>query len=572
MAAPVSVAARADRAVLVSVDGMGGQRLASLLAQPGRLPSRGLARLVESGFYAERSIPATPSLTSTAHATHVTGALPRDTGIVGNWILDRTQPFGTKRSGFDAPLRADTLCEAARRQGKRVGVIAYPHAAGSPPSGCAGFGMNWTTALTHARIVRFPATAWRRSHALAPPGSKTFSPPESAAVDLAPEHPLRMVALDTTDDGRIDYDRVWIEPEVGAARSVGAGEWFAFEVRGKTGRAGAWCRLLSIAPDLSSVEVYLGEISETDAYPPEFRRAIDERAGFWPGRADAGAFGPGSDRTDAFREQSDRLTEFFSAVAVLAAERTDWDLLFVYFSEVDAVEHRFLLTDSRQEGFTPQRSQRFGDLIDRAYAAADDAVARLESALTPRDAIFVTSDHGMTPLWAEVYPDELLREAGLLKLAADGTIDPASSVVAIASGGVAHVYANPAADADVIEPARRALDGLRVRGEPVWDRVVRRAEAGELGLDAPESGDLIFLAKPGIAVSMSMSAGRASGPAEEYGGHGYRAAYRDLDATFLAAGPGIARGRAAEIASQTIAARVAEVLGIQPPRQAAPAR
>src|SRR3954464_15438971 len=74
----------AARAVLVSVDGMGGERLSRLLEQPGKLPAGGLRRLADSGFYAVRSVPSTPSLTPAAHATHVTGASPRDTGIVGN--------------------------------------------------------------------------------------------------------------------------------------------------------------------------------------------------------------------------------------------------------------------------------------------------------------------------------------------------------------------------------------------------------------------------------------------------------------------------------------------------------
>ena len=40
------------------------------------------------------------------------------------------------------------------------------------------------------------------------------------------------------------------------------------------------------------------------------------------------------------------------------------------------------------------------------------------------------------------------------------------------------------------------------------------------------------------------------------------------DATFLAAGPGVAHGHVEEISSITIAARIAAALGIEPPRQA----
>ncbi|MDQ6891679.1 MAG: alkaline phosphatase family protein [Acidobacteriota bacterium] len=193
---------RASRAILVSVDGMGGERLSRLLAERGKLPAGGLARLADTGFYAVRSIPSTPSLTPAAHATHVTGASPRDTGIVGNSLLDFSKSFGSRRTGFDTPLRAETLCEAARRQGKRVGVMAYPHAGGTPPSGCAGFGMNWVAGtISPARVAKLAAPAWTPAgDAGAEP--RSFSPPRRAVLDFPPTtHKLALTALDSTDDG-----------------------------------------------------------------------------------------------------------------------------------------------------------------------------------------------------------------------------------------------------------------------------------------------------------------------------------------------------------------------------------
>ncbi len=187
--------------------------------------------------------------------------------------------------------------------------------------------------------------------------------------------------------------------------------------------------------------------------------------------------------------------------------------------------------------------------------------------LTPRDAIFVTSDHGMTPLWTELYPDEILREGGLVT-PGPGGIDPSSRTAAMATSGVAHVYVNPTAAAGTLEEAERLLSQFRVGGETPWDRVVRREQAGSIALDAPESGDLILLAKPGYHLSMRMVPGRTSGPSEEYGGHGYRAAFPELDATFVAAGPGVPQGRVEEMSSTTIAARIASALGIAPPRHA----
>lgn len=540
---------------------MSGERLVRLLARPGALPAGGLAHLVHDGFFAERSIPSTPSLTSAAHATHVTGALPRDTGIVANSFLDRTKPFGTKLSGFDARLRADTLCEAAHRQGKRVGVMAYPHGAGTPPTDCAGFGLTWVNdPLAPARLVTLAADAW----------TPAASGARRAVISFPPtSHRLPIAALASTPGGTFDLVRV--EPEVGAPRTVRVGEWFPVEVPGRNGRAGAWCRVVSLAPDLSRTEIYAGGIWETEAYPPDFRREIDRRAGFWPGRADVRVFGPDSGRSEISMEQSDRLTEFLTVASLAALERRDWDLLFLYFSEVDAVEHHFLLVDPRQPNYSGERAARFEKYVEHAYAEADTTVARIERALTARDALFVTADHGMTPLWAEIYPDEVLREHGFLTLKANGTVDPTSAAVVLASSGIGHVYVNPTAPAGTLDAIERLFRELRVDGEYPWDRVVRRADAGDLSLDAPESGDLILLAKPGYGVSARTKPRVVSGPPDDYGGHGYRAAFRDLDATFLAAGPGVPHGRVDVIPSQTIAARVADALGIERPRQAAAA-
>src|SRR5687767_15871963 len=66
----------AGRVVLISFDGVAGERLARLMEDPAKLPAGGFRRLAERGFHAVRSLPPTPSLTAVSHVTHVTGALP----------------------------------------------------------------------------------------------------------------------------------------------------------------------------------------------------------------------------------------------------------------------------------------------------------------------------------------------------------------------------------------------------------------------------------------------------------------------------------------------------------------
>ena len=564
---PAPAAAGRPRAILISFDGLAGTRLARLMKE-GKLPA--FSRLAARGFSAERSVPPTPSLTSVSHVTIATGALPRDTGIVSNTFLDRIKGFPERISGFDAPIRVETLWEAARRQGKRVGVVTFPGTDGKTPARTADWAMTYVNdAVVKSSVEMVPETAWKPGEDR-PAGS--FSPARRVTLAFGKTaHALTLVALDETDDGRVNYDHLRVEPEAGEKADVTAGDWFPAEVSGEEGRTGAWCKLLSLAPDLSRVEVYMGGLYRSAAYPDELRRELDEKVGFWPGGPDDKTFGADSPRPEGFLEQAERFADFFTRADVLAIARPDWDLLLLYQPEVDEVGHELLLADPRQEGYSPERAAKLSALIDRAYAAADRALDRIDRALSPGDSIFVTSDHGMVPIWSEISVNEILRAEGFYKRMPDGKVDPASTAAAATSGGIAHVYLNASAPAGTLEKIEKSLAAFRVAGEAPWDRIVRRAEAGPLGLDAPESGDLIAIAKPGYSLSMSLA--KDGNPVKRPGAngmHGYVNSYPDLDASFLSAGPGIARGRAAEIKSWQIAARIAKALAIAPPRNAAP--
>ena len=555
----------AGRVVLISFDGVAGERLDRLLEDLSTLPAGGFRRLAARGFHAVRSLPPTPSLTAVSHVTHVTGALPEKTGIVSNLLRDFTKPFPATISGFFAPIRAETLWQAARRQGRRVGVMLYPGADGNGPDRSADWMMTWPTDPVSPARLHTPT--WHDAELNNPPTS--YAPLRRAVLAFEKTtHSFTLIALDTTDDRRVAYDRLLVRAPNGDRREVKAGEWFSVEVPSKEGRTGAWCRVLSLAPDLSKTEIYVGALSRTTG-SAEWVRVLDEKIGFWPGTPDSDVFGADSGRPELFMEQTERLADFLLRADLLAIARPDWDLLLIYRPEVDEVSHEFLLVDPAQPRFTPERSTRFLRYVQESYALVDFSLDRIEKALRPGDSIFVTSDHGMTPLFAEVSVSQILLDAGLVRLDGKGAISSASPTIAVTSSGIAHVHLNPEAAAGTLDRAERAIRDYRLRGESPFDRIVRRESAGALGLAAPESGDVIVLAKPGVALSRRAQAGAP--PAAEprnYGGHGYRNVYPQVDATFFAAGPGIPRGRADTIGSWQIAARVARALGIDPPRQA----
>lgn len=381
-------------------------------------------------------------------------------------------------------------------------------------------------------------------------------------------HAATLVAIDTTDDGRVNYDRLEITPESGETETAGSGDWFVAEAAGEPRRTGAWCKLLALEPDLSAAEIYAGGLFSSDAYPEAFRRDLDENAGFWPGVPDQDHANAHSPHPEIYVEQADRLTAFLTDAQVWAIRRGGWDLLLMYQPQVDEVEHPFFLTDPRQAGYTPERAAVFRGYVERAYAMADRALDAITKALSPSDALLVTSDHGMTPIRTTIYPNEILRQAGLTRMSGEETLDPSSPAAAIAESGIANVYLNPAkAPPDALARIEKLFADFRVGGEAPFDRIV---DAGPLDLDAPESGDLVVIARPGFNFSTAAIAGRTSGTPVNYGGHGYLNVYASLDATFFAAGPGIASATLDEFPSWRIASFLSRVLGIEPPRGAAP--
>jgi predicted AlkP superfamily pyrophosphatase or phosphodiesterase len=553
------------RAIFLSFDGLGGARLSRVIADTERVKIPAFRRMAREGFWAVRAVPPTPSLTAVSHVTMLTGAWPDRTGIVSNWLLDRSKPFPTTTSGFDAPIRAETMVQAAARQGRRTGVIFYPAVTGNTPERTADFALNWPddAGLSRAEIRTIAASEWGT------PGNAGNASDRLVRIKLGKEAQLTLVAQDSTNDGAVNYDRLRVSaPKGGPGAPVAPGDWFPVEIDSPEGRTGAWCRVLEIAPDLAKTRVYVGRLGRNAGYPKAFVAEIDEKIGFWPGVPDSDAFGAKSDSPEIFLEQAARLTDFIQRALEHAAARDDWDLLLAYQPLLDEVGHEFLLEDSAQPGYSAARAARFAGFYEQGFVMADGVVERLLARLSPRDGLFLGSDHGMTPIWSVIYPNVILRDAGLLKMTAERRADPSSVAYAIASGATIHVYLNPAAPPGTLEKVEKAFSDLRVRAETPWDVLLRRSAAAWLGLDAPESGDLIVIPRRGFHVSGSIHPPGPIADATHLGTHGYRSAWTEVQATFLGFGAGISPERLEQIDSREIPGRIFRWMGLAPPRDA----
>lgn len=602
--APQAAPSRAQRVVLLSLDGFAAERHSENLKSGVYTDPDGVGAF-ERGYVVERAIPVNPTLTAVSHTSIASGAFPTVTGIVSNTFHRPGTPILQAVSGFDAPLGAEPLWEAFRRQGRRVGVLTFPGCDNTSAFRTADFGMVYVnTPAARPRVMDFDGG--RFTPMSLPTGWASHSPARSASfsVDLTgsglPQSvSFTLTALDSTDDEKIDYDTLVVDDDSDLSNGTLArsrlGEWFPLLLHaphpdGGTRTVGAWCLVQALAADLSRVTIYRGGFFSTEAYPRAFREALEQTAGFWPGPPDERAVerhetGEGGITAADMLTQVRRFSEFFNACARTAISRESFDLLMLYQPIPDEVEHTFLLTDVRQHAYSPTRAHAAREIVTEAFRISDRAVGELSRALDfSHDALLVVSDHGMASVWEDVYLNQLLQHAALAtaeKVENRWRVAPTSKMVAYANGGCAHLYVNlkgrepggvvePVVKDAVIQAAAVALAQAQIEGEDVVEAMFRHGELARVGLEAPDAGDLVVFLRPGMAATSSIAAPGSNwhGPAEICGQHGYLNSHPEVAAVWLARGAGVPQRRVREESLTEVASFVAALAGVQPPRQA----
>jgi len=592
--------ATARRVVLLSIDGLAAVRHRRLLRERAYRDPAGLAAFEDWGLVVEHAVPAEPSLTAVSHAAIATGAPPAVNGIVSNRFHIVGTPISRGVSGFDAPWRAESLWEAWRRQGKRVGILTYPTCDARTPARRADFGAVWVDeVLAPPQLVTLDGDAFAEAAtpagapASAAPLRRAALPVVFAAAAALPAAEFAVYAIDTADDGRIAYDTLLLDDDGdlgnGGLATARVGEWFPLSVgapHADGGRrlVGAWCLLQELAPDLSAVRLYRGGFHAAAGYPRAFRELLEREASFWPGAADeralaAGLAGRPGLTVDDYVAQSRRFAEYHSACARAAVAHERFDLLLAYQPVVDEAQHALTVADPRQISYTEGMAATARRAVDATYLMADAAVADLARALDlGSDALVVVSDHGIAPIWETVHGNEVLRRAGLAEAVQRGgraAAGDASEVVAMASGGCAHVYVNlagrepggvvpPARAGEAVAAAARAFAALELDGEPMVEDALTRGELAAIGLGAPDAGDLVVFMRPGVAVTGGIG-GALHEPAPYTGQHGFRSHHPEMHGVLMARGAAVPRGRRAEAPLTEVAALVCRLGGVEPP-------
>jgi len=584
---------RAERVVMVSYDSLGAD-LAWQWISDGTVSSPdGLAGMAREGFSVERLRMVDPTLTAVNHISLAAGRDASGTGVVSNAFHRPDTPITEWVSGFKASSDTETLWTAARRNGLRVGTLAWPGADAGAVDRLGDFGVVWPgPPLAKSEIVELDPDVAETTGEV--PSNDGLAPLLwRLRVDLrsaSPSNQELLVALvDANPNGRPRYDAVAVrledEDDWGY---VGEMEWIDINFEAQAGDDlrprlyGSWCKMLHIDRFTGALRFYRGEVNRLHAYPDAFEDRLTEAIGPWPGEPDRVVadwwldLSQGID-LDTFIEQGERLNRYIDHMTEWVVAEEDADLILAYHSSLDVYLHGSLITDELQWAYSPGRALAANEGLKRMGRSIDRSVACLWSILEPaRDALVVVSDHGQIPIFEVVRPNRALADAGLVRVVEEdgrSRVAPDTPMTAVTSGASIHLYLNLAgrepggvvtmAEApELLRRAARVLTDLEAEGKPVVEKIYTRGEAAEIGLDHSSSGDLLVFLAPGFTASGGLD-GAALEPSDHYGMHGFLASHNEMCGVLFARGVGIKKKRFGEVEATSVAPMIARWLGFE---------
>jgi predicted AlkP superfamily pyrophosphatase or phosphodiesterase len=175
-------------------------------------------------------------------------------------------------------------------------------------------------------------------------------------------------------------------------------------------------------------------------------------------------------------------SQWISQAALLTLKQELPDMLLAYIPHLDYVSQRQLPDSPAVDKELGLVDQIVGSFLGFGQEYGADNVV-----------IFIISEYGLVPVKGAVFPNRVLRQAGLLKvreIAGCEYIDfEQSPAFAVVDHQAAHIYCQKSA----IDEAKKVLTGT----EGI-DRVLDRADQRELQIHHPNSGELVALSRPDL--------------------------------------------------------------------------
>lgn len=505
-------------------------------------------------------------------------------------------PLSARTGSFDpGVLQAETLAQAAERGGRKVAQIGWRGGAVGVTNGptvdsqdlLSGRGVATNYVDLTDRAARVASFGLQFDH----PAGFAGQPPYPAAgpsdaagwtnvpPSYSPAKEMRLRVLDfgsdkygfnayiydSTDDGRVSYNRVLFAPAKDGANAVTTlrrGEWGDVKVRVSGGpldgrTAGLLLKVEELTRDLSRVRLYHTAVSRVRASWPT-----------WPGEAgftgdfaeyasqsfptaiaaDPAVLEAGIVTEETYVEQGMYWETGHHPLIRYILTRHQPDLAMIGYPTTEEFQREFLglitptlpngasnpAYDDAQVDGTPdlRASQRTG-FIWRAYRGAESTLELVTSLMPAGSSTFVSSDHGMAPQFLAIDASRVLVDLGLLSKPQTSNCRPPvgetiGKAIACWSGGTLQVYLNLAGrdpvtpglsqvaatdEADTVARIKAALLALADPSDwtgdgqpeewPMIDRAYSKAEARDIPNGPESSADMAHPTRTGDIVAFA---------------------------------------------------------------------
>jgi predicted AlkP superfamily phosphohydrolase/phosphomutase len=562
-----AMGAPAKRFVLIGMDGVGMEQLLHLVRE-GHCPN--MQRLIEGGAYREMW-GVLPTLTPPGWTTLVTGAWPSTHKVMDFNIYQPGKRIDDNDWGINTRLcRAEYLWNTIERAGKTPLLVKYEMSWPPTLSGKTGGVQVEGTGpgiSNHAQIAGYHCfTVGRQEQEQASGDSAAVDPsalrerrrydpvtlegtngasewkglPQSAREPLAatltieptkrshpamgrkgPAEPLTCYALvyATSDAG---YDRVRLTRSRDGGDAIcdlAVGEWSenwlqTFSIAGEQVDGHVQCKLVTLAPDASRLELFFPQIWPVSGYtfPDEVGPELLDAVGPFRQNPGRDALGVIDDET-YFECLEAQLQRQADVTLHLARTRPDWTGIFTQTHSTDYANHFFIAQSDAISGAPAPVVKRNYEGMYRTYEACDRWIGRLMEGLLDEQTVFcLVSDHGGTPTTFRVTDvNRVLEGAGLLTYkdggGRRGEID--WSKTKVAGQGVVNLFVNLEGrePTGIVKPQdyeqvrRETVEALMAYRDPVagycpFVFALRREDAEAVNMWGELVGDLVYATLP----------------------------------------------------------------------------
>jgi len=561
---PAQANSQNSPAFFISIDGI-VPSLVEKLVDAGALDApQGLGWLYQHATVAKQASPIDNTLTAASHVSTITCTPPAKHGIIANHFIDQ----GKRVSGFNHPIKADTLWQAAQRAGKKVLSVAHVGAHGSPEHSAADLGIAFpdTSFYGKAKAVTLTSKQLRTA--------KDWTLPENFCLDacelFASQVQVNINAKTKENatfqllvrrkgdetDVYFDEDKNLQNGFQGSAKLTTGKSSFIFLLAAEQNKGSplhGYLRQVATSIELAAngnINLYFGRATYNQAYPTAFRQALEKQRLVWP---DYELSWRAAKSPKDFVAQHDTLGKFFTDVALFAMAREKIDLVLFYQPLIDSLGHGY--ENRLPNPFEPAARDDVTAAYVDAYKRVDHNLHRLFSAADAPSLIMLVGDHGMDAVRKSVNLRPLL-------------LQEAENIEPVLSGNLLLLYPTSArnkADAAAARFVDR-LGALNFANSSVLGRAYKRQD---FTADSWQYGEAIWAVTAASGILFTFDFASQDLLSDDHyinGGHGQSADMPSMATSFMLHAPHLKPRQLGQVNLIDAAPTFSELFGIAKPK------